>query len=27
VLHFVSAVILHNTKNIYKICNSKPQIS
>jgi len=27
VLHFVSAIILRNTKNIYKICNSKPHIS
>jgi len=27
VLHFVTAIILCYTKNIYKICNSKPQIS
>jgi len=24
VLHFVTAIILRHTKNIYEICNSKP---
>jgi len=27
ILHFVTAIILRYTKNIYKIRNSKPQIS